>query len=248
MVSAFLAKVHLYRQEWQAAYDAANAVIGTGIYSLETNLNNVFLDGSNEAIWQLPAMGAYTATAEAGQFVPYASGVVPPYPLSVHLLNAFESGDQRLQNWAGAAVIAGNPTIYYPYKYKVKNPGGSATEDFMIFRLGEQYLIRAEAAAHLGHGTDALADVNVVRARAGLGASTADPSDQAAVLNAIMHERQVELFCEWGNRWFDLNRTGTATAVLGSEKTGWQPYLALYPVPAPQIQLNHFLNPNPGYN
>ena len=61
-VKAFLAKVHLYRKEWQAAYDAADTVIQSGLYTLEPDLNNVFLDGSQEAIWQLPAMGPYTAT------------------------------------------------------------------------------------------------------------------------------------------------------------------------------------------
>ena len=243
----FLSKVYLYRKQWQQAYDAANAVISTGIYHLETDLNNVFLDGSQEAIWQLPAVspGYYTVISEASQFVPYST---PNYPITHFLLNAFESGDQRLQNWVGS-YTGGSSPVYYPYKYKVTSTYmNTVSEDYMIFRLGELYLIRAEAAAHLGHGTDALADVNTVRARAGLGASTADPSDQAAVLNAIMHERQVELFTEWGNRWFDLKRTGTATAVLSAEKTSFTAADTLYPVPNDQRQLNPVLKQNPGYN
>jgi hypothetical protein len=70
---------------------------------------------------------------------------------------------------------------------------------------------------------------------------------QTDILNAVMHERQVELFCEWGNRWFDLKRTGTAVAVLGAEKTGFTPNAALYPVPQSQILLNNSLTQNPGY-
>lgn len=248
VATAFLAKVHLYRKEWQAAYDAANAVIGSNVYSLETDLNSVFLDGSKEAIWQIPATGNSFVTTDAQNFLPYYPGATPSYILTSYLVNAFESGDRRLQQWAGATIPYGiTTTVYYPYKYKNMYPDVTV-EDFMIFRLSELYLIRAEAAAHLGNGSDALADVNVVRARAGLGASTADPSDQAAVLTAVLHERQVELFTEWGNRWFDLKRTGTATAVLGSEKTGWQPYAALYPVPYTEMQLNPLLKQNPGYN
>jgi hypothetical protein len=62
-----------------------------------------------------------------------------------------------------------------------------------------------------------------------------------------MHERQVELFCEWANRWYDLKRTGTAQAVLGAVKTGFSANAALYPIPQAQIQLDNLLIQNPGY-
>ena len=248
-VKALLAKVELYQQNWQAAYNAADTIIHSGLYSLVPNLNNVFLNGSTEAIWQLPANGKFSVTTEANEYVPYTSGTVPAYPLTSFLLNAFEPGDQRLQDWTGKVIIntgSANDTSYYPYKYKNRIPSAPTTEDFMVFRLGEQYLIHAEAAAELGNLGTALSDLNTVRARAGLGASTA--STQADLLTAIMHERQVELFTEWGNRWFDLNRTGTAGAVLNAEKGGFQSYMALYPVPFSQIEVNTLLTQNPGYN
>ena len=248
VATAFLAKVRLYRKEWQAAYDAANTVITSNVYNLESDLNNVFLDGSKEALWQLPADNDWMETQEAQVFLPYYPGATPSYILTPFLLNAFESGDQRLQQWVGPVnPFGGGPTVYYPNKYKNMYLS-STTEDFMIFRFAEQYLIRAEAAAHLGRGSDALADLNILRARAGLGASTANPSDQAAVLNAVMHERQVEMFTEWGNRWFDLKRTGTATVILGSEKPGFVSSDSLYPVPNAQMQLNPLLKQNPGYH
>ena len=248
-VKALLAKVELYQQNWQAAYNAADTIIHSGLYSLVPNLNNVFLNGSTEAIWQLPANGKFSVTTEANEYVPYTSGTVPAYPLTSFLLNAFEPGDQRLQDWTGKVIIntgSANDTSYYPYKYKNRIPSAPTTEDFMVFRLGEQYLIHAEAAAELGNLGTALSDLNTVRARAGLGASTA--STQADLLTAIMHERQVELFTEWGNRWFDLNRTGTAGTVLNAEKGGFQSYMALYPVPFSQIEVNTLLTQNPGYN
>jgi len=139
----------------------------------------------------------------------------------------------------------GNQTFYYPYKYKNILSSSPTVEDFMILRLGEQYLIRAEASAELGNTAAALADLNVVRARAGLAAVTV--SSPAAALTAIMHERQIELFTEWGNRWYDLKRTGTATAVLSSEKTAWQANAELYPVPRTQLSVNPLLTQNPGY-
>ncbi|MBS1565106.1 MAG: RagB/SusD family nutrient uptake outer membrane protein, partial [Bacteroidetes bacterium] len=247
--TAFLAKVRLYRQEWQAAYDAANAVIGSNVYNVETDLNNVFLDGSKEAIWQLPANYNNTNyyVNEAGLYIPYTTGVTPSYPVTPWLMAAFEAGDQRSVKWITSAVV-GAQTYYYPYKYKNRQYTNPTTEDYMIFRLGEQYLIRAEAAAHLNNLSGALADLNKVRARAGLSASTASPTSQTAILDAIMHERQTELFCEWGNRWFDLKRTGTAAAVLSAEKSNWKQTVLLYPIPNSQIKLNYRLTQNPGYN
>ncbi|HEV3326585.1 MAG TPA: RagB/SusD family nutrient uptake outer membrane protein [Puia sp.] len=248
--SALLAKVYLYRGQWQNAYDQAGAVITSGVYSLEPNLNNVFLDGSNEAIWQIPATEPYAGvTADARNFVPNYSPV-PNFVLSGFLQDAFEPGDQRFQNWVGLSINntgVGSDSIFYPYKYKNILNTSPTTEDYMIFRLADTYLIRAEASANLGNGSAALTDLNVVRARAGLSPSTTNPANQAAVLGAIQHERQVELFTEWGNRWFDLKRTGTAAAVLSAEKGGWQPNFALYPVPRTELQADVNLTQNQGY-
>ena len=242
--TALMAKVNLYQGKWQSAYNEADSVIQSGKYSLEPTLNNVFLDGSNEAIWQLPANQGYYGVADAQYFVPGYPGASLNYLLTTPLLNAFETGDQRLQHWVGSTVVNGN-TLYYPFKYKNVSASTTPTEDQMVLRLAEQYLIRAEAAAHLNNLTQALSDINIIRTRAGLGASTA--TSQIDILNAVIHERQVELFCEWGNRWFDLKRTGTAAAVLGAEKTGYTANAALYPVPQSQILLNNALTQNAGY-
>ena len=151
VVKAFLAKVYLYQQNWQAAYAAADTVINSGVYNLEPNPDNVFLDGSQEAIWQLPANGGganASVTKEAQNYIPQTPGTAPRYPLTTFLLNAFEPGDQRLQDWTDSVAVnsgSGNQTFYYPYKKaNIFVYSSSTTEDFMIFRLGEQYLIHAE--------------------------------------------------------------------------------------------------------
>jgi hypothetical protein len=115
----------------------------------------------------------------------------------------------------------------------------------MVIRLAEVYLIQAEARAQQGNIGGAQGDLNLVRARAGLGPTTAN--DVGSLLTAILHERQVELVAEWGHRWLDLKRTGMADAVLGSEKPGWVGYDTLYPIPAQQLTANPALVQNPGY-
>ena len=243
-----LAKVNLYLGNWQAAYNEADSVINSGAYVLTDSLNNVFLDGSTEAIWQIPAVQSFFATSEGRLFVPDI-GAAPAYLLTPFLLNAFEPGDQRLQDWVGTTAI-NNQNLYYPFKYKNVLASGTPVEDYMIFRLAEVYLIRAEAAVKMPNPnlSSAIADVNIIRNRAGLPNSTADATSQTSVLAAILHERQTEMCFEWGSRWFDLKRTGNAGTVLAAEKSGWQPNAALYPIPQAQRQLNSLLTQNPGYN
>jgi hypothetical protein len=115
----------------------------------------------------------------------------------------------------------------------------------MILRLAELYLNRAEAAAQLGNTGVAAQDLNMIRTHAGLVATTA--TSQTDLLNAIMHERRTELFCETGDRWYDLKRTGTITAVLSAEKPGWQPSPLVYPIPATEIQNDPYLTQTPVY-
>jgi hypothetical protein len=248
VADALQAKVYLYRGQWQAAANMAGAVINSGLYSLVTDLNSVYLDGSNEAIWQIPTAGADSQTTEADEFIPEASNTSPSFYLSNTLLNAYENGDKRKADWTNfSQVTVGGSTVtyYYPYHYKNRSVGAATLEDYMIFRLGEQYLIRAEALARQNKLDSAARDLNTIRARAGLGAAQA--TTQTDLLAAIMHERQVELGFEWGNRWGDLKRTGTIDAVLGADKTGWTGTDSLYPVPLAEIGANPFLIQNPGY-
>ncbi len=174
-----------------------------------------------------------------------------PVALSNQLVNAFEPNDQRFTNWIGSFTDPSG-TYYYPYKYKISIPDGSnppPSEYQMMLRLGEQYLIRAEAEANgAGNGLPgAVTDLNTIRTRAGLPAYSGT-ADQPSLMTAIMHERRVELFTELGQRWLDLKRTGTIDAVMSVVaplKGGtWSSYKALYPIPQSDIQEDHNLVQN----
>ncbi|NOW96012.1 RagB/SusD family nutrient uptake outer membrane protein [Mucilaginibacter sp. SG564] len=245
---ALLAKVNLYKEHWQNAYNEADSVINSGLYSVsDVAVSDVFLSGSNEAIWQLPAnQDGYNGVADAMNFIPYNADVIPNYLMTKFLTRAFEANDLRFSNWVGYKV-QNSDTLYYPTKYKNRVVTTSPVEDQMIIRLGEVYLIRAEAAAHLNNLVQALADINIIRKRAGLPDIKTTGLAQAAVLAAVMQERRIELFCEWGNRFYDLKRTGTASAVLNSEKTGFTTNASLYPIPQAELLLNNALKQNPGY-
>jgi hypothetical protein len=122
----------------------------------------------------------------------------------------------------------------------------------MVLRLAEIYLTRAEARARQGNVAGAVADLNVIRVRAGL-PGYSGLTDQNSLIGAIIHERQVELFAE-GDRWITLKRTQTINDVMGgptgvcAAKGGsWTPDWALYPLPFNDVSRSGTLVQNPGY-
>lgn len=245
--SALLARVYLYQSLWQEAESEATGIINSGMYSLTPDLNNVFLSNSNETIWSL--LQEKNNTSEGQIFIPIFSFFAPNYAIRDTLLNAFELNDQRKSKWIGSNVIGGQ-TYYYPYKYKkgydFSNPPPPVTEYYIVFRLAEQHLIRAEARGQQNNLAGSLSDINVIRSRAGLSNTTAN--DNPSLSLAIENERRVELFAEWGHRWFDLkrwNRAGAALSVL--KAPNWQNTDVLYPIPLAQIQANTSLIQNNGY-
>ena len=200
------------------------------------------MKSSAETIWQLA--NDVTNTSEAAQFIPYSPQTIPNFAITSFLLSAFEPGDQRLIKWISSDTVDNN--VYsYPFKYKDRNYQ-PVTEFYVVLRLAEQYLIRAEARAQQGNIEGAIEDINMIRSRAGL--SNISATNKDSILPDIFHERQVELFCEWGHRWCDLKRTGTVNEILGVRKAPyWQATDTVYPLPAVELVNNPFLKQNPGY-
>lgn len=88
-----------------------------------------------------------------------------------------------------------------------------------------------------------------MRSRAGLDLiNDIEPGiNKEGLLNIISEERKLELFSEWGHRWFDLNRTGKASQVLMPIKPLWQETDVLFPIPQVEIDKNQNLHQNVGY-
>jgi len=127
--------------------------------------------------------------------------------------------------------------------------------DFPMFRLGDAYLMYAEAHLRGGGGdrAQALAYVNALRQRAfgGVGGNIADADFD---LEFLVEERGRELLWE-AHRRTDLIRFGLFTGddylwqwkggVLGGRAT--DTYRDLYPLPASELTTNPNLTQNPGY-
>lgn len=242
-VTSFLSRVYLYMGHWEGAALEATKVIEDGNYLFVSNLGGVFLKNSSETIWQLrpsfPGWGANEAVCFVLTYSPFMNPA-SPFILTQDLLNAFEANDFRKDSWINT-FDDGTNILHYPFKYKDKNPNQS--EYSMVIRRSELFLIRSEARAKVDDLSGAMADLDSIRNRAGIPLiSVTNPGiSKEDLLLAIERERRVELFTEWGHRWFDLKRTGRADVVL-QNKTGYKPTAKLYPIP--QLELNK--NPSLG--
>lgn len=254
--AALLARVYLYMRDWAHAAEEATSVINSPEMALEP-LGNIFNTKSREAIWQLKqnnTSGSYNATPE-GYFIRPLSRNADYQPgvwITDFFLNSLQPGDQRRGVWVDSTrFVVDNLVYYFPAKYKEglgeATVGGPYKQYYMVLRLAEQYLIRAEAQLNQNQYAKAIEDINTIRTRAGLESLelTLSPAD---VMNALIRERQVEFFAEWGNRWLDLKRWSLADAVIGSLKgSDWQPTDKLYPIPEGELKKNPNIVQNDGY-
>eukprot|EP01089_Gocevia_fonbrunei_P013728 TRINITY_DN357_c0_g1_i6.p1 TRINITY_DN357_c0_g1~~TRINITY_DN357_c0_g1_i6.p1 ORF type:complete len:175 (-),score=32.69 TRINITY_DN357_c0_g1_i6:57-581(-) len=125
--------------------------------------------------------------------------------------------------------------------------------DFILMRLGDAYLLRAEARLQQSDPSGAAQDINVVRMRAAVpGQEVASQITASDVdLDFLLDERARELTGE-GWRWWDLARTGKLVERTRMHNPGAAPNIQDYHVvrPIPQEQIDRTLGgypQNPGY-
>jgi hypothetical protein len=107
-----------------------------------------------------------------------------------------------------------NEDNYLIWKFTGRAPDGKTERsgldqnscNWIVYRLADIYLMKAEALSQLNRFPEAADMLNVIRERAGAGAISIGNS-AADYEDAIMNERALELAYE-GKRWFDLLRMG----------------------------------------
>lgn len=169
----------------------------------------------------------------------------------------FREGEPMGDRGVFTKDATGFPHDYYPKKYfnnkseeaPFGDPVPNGGSNDRVIRYADVLLMHAEAAYRSGDAGSARTSLNLVRARARGSNSGILPdviADGPALLDAIYHERRVELGLE-GHRFFDLVRTGRAQDVLGP--LGYQEDVhRVFPIPDSQIQAtNGALIQNPGY-
>lgn len=132
-------------------------------------------------------------------------------------------------------------------EFDANNPAGNTVKDIIIMRLGETYLLKAEAQLKQGKTAEAAITINILRSR-----SNATPITAGDItVDFILDERARELLAE-ENRRMTLMRTGQLVqrvSTRGQKVTGLSAKNLLLPIPQAEINLNKdvVLDQNPGY-
>ena len=236
---ALLGKVHLAQGDASSAESVLASVVNgasaAGI-SLLDNFSAVFASDLNaEIIFATQLTSSIGISDYSGDTfnVWYAGGntKADEIPVSMELINAYTDGDTRKSVTVDAAIQVSN-------KYQTLG----ADQDWIEIRFADVLLMYAEALNEGGNTAGAATQLNKVRNRAGLSNTTA--SSQAALREAIQHERRLELAFE-GHHWFDLVRTGTVDAEMGQSINS---NYYVFPIPTSEIfASDEVITQNPGY-
>jgi len=207
---ALAARVALYQGDNAGALTALSASFYDPAGALTTGPKLTFSPGTGgdegNAYYQVPNTGPSTLVTVPDNFVTEA-----------------EAGDLRLGKVSKRTtprVLNGISGNYDPLVYT------SQTTPLSIIRNEELILIAAEAKAKTpGRLADAIADINVIRTKAGGLAAYTGASTQDALINEVLKQRRYSLFYE-GQFWVDLRRLGK-----------------LNPTPTPNITLAYSTSP-----
>lgn len=197
---ALLARVYLYKGDWQNALAEAKTVIEKHGTLEDLNTSNV-LPNYYKSVESIVALEQIMT-----------SGYIKIGEPNKVLIDTYRTGDKRKSLYYKAITAS----AYSLTKYGSKGNDGYRCS----FRSAEAYLIAAEAAANLAADNADATDNNLNNARTYLKdlmvkryasvkyntyAKELDNMQKADLLKAIYNERTAEFAFE-GHRWFDLRR------------------------------------------
>lgn len=230
-----------YGQMW--AYDETDAVRNTS----ESIMEVTWTRSSGHWIWMMYHRNAYSPDDSYS----WIKWITP----SRDLIAAYEAEGDTERYEASIVYDECGWMAYYPqneYAFMHKCPTNASS--IILMRLGEIYLLHAEALAMTGDLAKATEYVNKIRERAGLKAIS-QPASQEAMIDAILHERRLELAFE-GFRFWDLVRHDRAIEIHNNmplKDSYWQARrplteeTILMPIPQSVLDNNPSLSQNPGY-
>ncbi|MEX0906514.1 MAG: RagB/SusD family nutrient uptake outer membrane protein [Balneolaceae bacterium] len=191
---------------------------------------------------------------------------------TLDIISSYEEGDLRKEISLDEGYTNNDgdwvPVPYITKYHHAHEIRGRTDENWPILRYADVLLMLAEAINEESGPTGQAYDyLNQIRDRAGL-----DPVEgltQESFREAVLQERRIELAFE-NHRWFDLKRTNTPEEMAQflneygeyarnnptTSREGvpfsagdyiFEPYEALFPIPADQILINDQLTQNPGY-
>lgn len=222
-VDALYARVYLYMQDWNNAIKHSTNVIESGKYLL-SSVNTMYTseysyydymwnyDSSTEIIWKVGFETTSYGGALGRIFLNYDYvSYKPDYIPANWVLALYSSTDLRYDSFFASVTTGYTHGLACPVLVKYMGNQNFLAQNILhvnmpkVFRMSEQYLIRAEAYCQLKNYTKAGSDISTLRkARySTYGNSTA--ITESTWLDIISNERVKELYME-GFRLQDLKR------------------------------------------
>lgn len=275
---AVLAKTYLYQEKWSATLAVTSDIIASGDNALFSPFSDIWHESNefcSESVFEVNCEFKPSERVYLGSQCSQIQGVRGTPNLgwgfnapAQSLIDSFEAGDPRKEasiisngDDLDGTIVRADPAGYNYFNKKAYTPKseynglfGRAIYDhgqwqnIRLIRYSDILLIHAEAACEMGNLSEALAKLEMVRARARGGNSAVLPEIKSnsvdEVRQKIRQERKVELALEW-ERFYDLVRWGEASKVIFGFVSGRH---ELFPIPATEIEKSEgILTQNPGY-
>ncbi len=257
---ALLGDVQLTQGNYSGALTHLEAVVSSNAYALATTTAAIFgvaNEGNSEILFEVQFASGFNIDGElegssaGSQFRPSgttANAKGHNLPAQA-FIDSYDINDTRLNDYV--AVDAGVNPFYFTTKYEISPTGADdGGSDHLIIRYADVILKYAEALNENGQTSEAITQLNTIRARVGLANTTA--TSQVEVREAIRQERRFELIGE-GHRWFDLKRYGTAVSTMNTFFTNAGINVTIddnkliLPIPQSQLDTDSSITQNPGY-
>ncbi len=246
-IIALQARMALYREDYQMAIDKSTQLIDDSQYELATIgiYPLLWLDANeSENIFKLARV---VGDGQVGQLFTSSPGVFD-WLASDKITQAYDLNDVRLNTFIASG--SNQAILKYPGV-----PGNIGLNDIKLFRISEQYLIRAEAYARTSQLSLAADDVNALRSNRINGVTPLSFASPNQAVEAVMEERYREFAFE-GHRFFDLKRNGmdverqlSDCEILNANACQLPntDFKFTLPIPQSEIFANGNMVQNPGY-
>lgn len=208
-IYALLADIYLWQGDYDKCIEMCDLIIDSKRVGLiEKWFTNFFPGNSNESIFEIQYSYSKGQTnGFSGWF-----DVSPKYGISIPMMYLFLEtellGDKRGLN---ASYLLSNLTIWkyagvdYYNVTTAKRASNQNDQNFIIYRLADILLMKAEALVMKNNFEEAIEIVNRVRSRAGISTELNIGSTELDMLAIVLDERAREFVAE-GKRWYDLLR------------------------------------------
>lgn len=253
-VKGLLTRVHLYKGDYDKAFEYAQDIIKNSPYTLLENKNYVSAWGgrcNSESIFDIEISELQSGVREMFGYVVDPKGYASVINTTEFetLINENGEDDVRTQLIAKGADAQKGHT--YMNKYPGIN-GSTVVNNIRVIRLSDIYLMAAEAALKKTEKDQQSANeyLNAIIKRA-----MPNAADVEATIDLVLKERRKELVME-GHRFYDILRLGIKVTRKGDHHylnntdliaPSYEDYRAILAIPQTEIDVNPNIKQNEGY-